>query len=1367
MAKKRTEQSGVNSRPPVASGELTNEQQMIMANIQANPRLLFMPEYAQWRDYYRRNSQNYVDSLFNNLPKEVQDDIYNNDRAGFGALSDKAKNAYRGDKGASMTREGMKEAGNTIGNVFWDEVAPYIPVLGTGKDWYDFYQDPTLGNLSWALIGTAADSGIVRGAKRIVNGFKGRQIVDNIDNVADARKRQFASNFDLGKGDANVDLSDLTKRGLISADDAADYADRIRKAGKRDIQPILDEIKSKTRNEITKGVAQTVGGLGVDTFIANEQQLQNEGLEPWIINISNQPWSKYTIEDIPLMLRGEEPDNIDYSKTIRAHGGVIQQTGNSNMRRRIQSPANIFVAGGIADQLNLFETGGPGEFGWTGQQINNNIVDRSAIDSPMTNYLSSIKTNQPSGNLVTTTPDYVKNTGTASYRQKSDLSNLNADNLIAGATGIIGGTIGNATLTSKNQQLKNQFADESSTATSLTNNNQFNYGASTTTGLLNQIKTNPISRITPNDAVVNWKDLRPSKGQQWANAGKAAGSGAAIGGMIGTIGGPVGTAIGAGIGAVIGGASAAIGSLFGRRKAKKEAAAREAERQRTIALQNYANTAMASQNQYAINNAVTAQENLASNMQQANFHAYGGPIDPDDEEVEIPSTTAVNNVRPDLDSALMVNNRIDELMRKNARTTDQMTYDEVKTKTNQMLDAYSDPTRFKNTDMAEYVGGNGLGFGGMFDITPTSFGLANQQMNISRQNTIDKIKMNDGLNINKFDFGGMATMPMSANPDITEINAGGTHEQNPNMGVQVGVDSRGVPNLVEEGEVIWKRPSNTLMGKNIFANGGQGNTEYVFSNRWYPTDDLLAEVGIAKKSNSKGKPKEPTKSYADRAKEINKQAKERPNDVITKNTINKDLEKLANAQEKERAMREAQAAAQEQAARRNMAMGLGSLMGQGMNPMQNMIAQRQQNAPNEDQSLTEYNRGGTPMMMAYGGPKNLFAYPTNNPLINNPKYGYSTYDPLSNSRTIYGDPTDPPETTSTTTTTASNNPPDGYPYDWVTGLDPSKNAGNPAFESGRNGSISTGERRSWQEVYKNVMRPSLNENIDAMPKAMTVTDKDLPTLGMTINMEPGYNTYDGPEYNPSLMKTSWLRYAPVAGAFVNVANDMAGKNAPDFSLVDRLSAEANKGTFVPVSSTPVGNYLAYRPLDINYQLNKINAQANATNRALENASGGNRNNYIANLLAADYNAQLGIGEAIRKAEESNIAQNQVVENFNRDTNKFNSEEDLKAQMANQAALASLRQFKLSGLSDAAKLRYQMQMDDLSRRHANFTSLFNNLGEVGRDALNYNMVMSNPALLYALSKNGKVDYKGETAYDKDEKASKKKQKKTKSDEDATA
>lgn len=1000
-------------------------------------------------------------------------------------------------------------------------------------------------------------------------------------------------------------------------------------------------------------------------------------------------------------------------------------------RKRIQSPANLFVAGGIADQINLFETGGPGELGWTGQQINNNIVDRSAIDSSRTNYLSSIKTdpNQPSGNLVTTAPDYKQNTGLASYKQdgfKFDTSGLDAAS--AGTMGVASAMAANIMPTEKANELRQKFGDAQNQATTMANNSVFNYGASTTEGLLNQIGSTKVDKLVPDMNTVNWKDLRPSKGKQWLNVGKA-----------GLAGASAGTAILPGWGTLIGGAvglvAGGLGSLFGRRKAKNEADKLNRERQNAVALQNHANSMGVAYNQHAINSAINAQQSMVANNALANYHAYGGPVDPP-KESEIPSTTAVNNIRPDLDSTLMAYNKAKALLEKDARTIDQLSYDEVKEKANQMIDAYSDPTRFKNTDMAEYVGGNGLAFGGMFDITPTSFGLFNQQMDVSRQNTIDKVKMNDGLNMNKFDFGGMASMPVDNNPDVTEVNAGGTHEQNPNMGVQVGVDGKGVPNLVEEGEVIWKRPSNTLMGKNIFADGGSTNSEYVFNNRWFPSDELLAEVGIAKKPNGSKKQNEPTKTYADRAKDINKDAKERPNDPITKNTINKNLEKLAAAQEKDRAMREMQAAAQEQAARRNMALGMNSMMGQGMNPMQDMVAQRQQNAPNDNQSLTEYNRSGSPMLMAYGGDVNLFEGGGNTYLMN--KYGSTnakkedpyTADFRQNMQSKVNEIFD---------RSKMPLPPDYWTFP----------GGRGAFYDGGGGSY--GYRYSMQTGKlsgTDGSRFEIEDKKTPFPQYMYVNTGE---LERNNNIKNGTTPTDETEYDPSLMRTSWLRYAPVAGAFINVAKDMAGKDTPDFSLVNKLEADANKGTFVPVSSVPVGNYLSYNPLDINYTANKLNAQSNATMRALENASGGQRNNYLANLAAANYNAQIGLGEAMRGAAESNIAQNQAVEGFNRDTNKFNSEEDLKAQMANQAALASLRQFKLSGLSEAARMKYQMQMDDLSRRYANFTSLFNNLGEVGRDALNYNMVMSNPALYYDMAKNGRVGYKGA----RDDKSKKKK------------
>ena len=70
------------------------------------------------------------------------------------------------------------------------------------------------------------------------------------------------------------------------------------------------------------------------------------------------------------------------------------------------------------------------------------------------------------------------------------------------------------------------------------------------------------------------------------------------------------------------------------------------------------------------------------------------------------------------------------------------------------------------------------------------------------------------------------------------IDNGGTHEQNPFEGVQMGIDAQGIPNMVEEGEVVWN--------------------DYVFSNRLKPTKEF------------KDKYKVKGDTFADVAKEMQK-----------------------------------------------------------------------------------------------------------------------------------------------------------------------------------------------------------------------------------------------------------------------------------------------------------------------------------------------------------------------------------------------------------------------------------------------------------------------------------------------------------------
>ena len=127
-------------------------------------------------------------------------------------------------------------------------------------------------------------------------------------------------------------------------------------------------------------------------------------------------------------------------------------------------------------------------------------------------------------------------------------------------------------------------------------------------------------------------------------------------------------------------------------------------------------------------------------------------------------------------------------------------------------------------------------------------------------------KWHHSLGGNLFDEGGLMFQHGGIFPNgITIIGNGGTHEENPFEGVQIGVDNQGVPNMVEEGEVIWQ--------------------DYVFSNRLQPSK------AFKKKYKVKGK------TFADVAKELQKESEERPNDPISKRGLEDSMAKLMMEQE--------------------------------------------------------------------------------------------------------------------------------------------------------------------------------------------------------------------------------------------------------------------------------------------------------------------------------------------------------------------------------------------------------------------------------------------------------------------------------------
>lgn len=215
-----------------------------------------------------------------------------------------------------------------------------------------------------------------------------------------------------------------------------------------------------------------------------------------------------------------------------------------------------------------------------------------------------------------------------------------------------------------------------------------------------------------------------------------------------------------------------------------------------------------------------------------------------------------------------------------------------------------------------------------------------------------------------------------------------------------------------------------------------------------------------------------------------------------------------------------------------------------------------------------------------------------------------------------------------------------------------------------------------------------------------------------------------------------LRYAPVVGAAIGLGQNLFSR--PDYTSADAILEAANQaGNYTPIEYTPIGNYLQYRPLDRNYYLTKLNAQAGATRRAIMNTTSPSRN---AALLAADYNAQGRLGDLARQAEEYNLAQRQAIETFNRGTNQTNAEMGLKAAMANQEAALKARSSRLIGVAQAMAVRDAVDARRAASMSANLTNFFNSLGDIGREEYSRNMIMSNPALYYSIDNKGNITYK---------------------------
>lgn len=201
-------------------------------------------------------------------------------------------------------------------------------------------------------------------------------------------------------------------------------------------------------------------------------------------------------------------------------------------------------------------------------------------------------------------------------------------------------------------------------------------------------------------------------------------------------------------------------------------------------------------------------------------------------------------------------------------------------------------------------------------------------------------------------------------------------------------------------------------------------------------------------------------------------------------------------------------------------------------------------------------------------------------------------------------------------------------------------------------------------------------------------------------------------------KNTFSRYAPIVGSAIGAVQNVFQK--PDYTNSDLILNAVNNLSRNKVSPTLLNEYLNYSPIDRSYYLNQLKAQSGATRRALMN-SGINPGQRIAGLLAADYNAQQGIADTLLKSDMYNEQLKQNIAQFNRGTSQYNSGALMQAA-AHNAQLAQARDnMRLSGISTAANMRELSDTALANSRSANLTNFFDNLGALGRENRDANML----------------------------------------------
>lgn len=499
---------------------------------------------------------------------------------------------------------------------------------------------------------------------------------------------------------------------------------------------------------------------------------------------------------------------------------------------------------------------------------------------------------------------------------------------------------------------------------------------------------------------------------------------------------------------------------------------------------------------------------------------------------------------------------------------------------------------------------------------------------------------------------------------VTIIGEGGTHEQNPYEGVLVGVDAQGTPNLVEEGEVIFN--------------------DYVYSNRLKPTAKQLEDVKL--------NPKFEGMTFADIAKEVQKESSIRPLDPISKNTLVDSMSKLTAIQEETRANK----------AQRQFMKEFRAMIPEEQQDTLMQTMPQEESQPSEmmsEQDAMNMLNGRTPRAyqdireempqmedeeFAFGG--NLFengGLPYNNSngfkYFNNGTYDKDYLEWLNNLK-FEG------EQGQALFNQLSEHYKKYYPNDTLTK--------EKAIQLGQDNKFGDFHSIFGLAYDKSKFKaiPSITPNPILTPNKVDYSYKN--KLAKKEDTKHKDNSFEYPNSN-------FLQFAPVLGSLIGLFD-----NEPNYSNAD-LIAKGRRG-IRDVKARAIGNYLQYNPFDTNFEQNKLAGITAGTQRAVINNSA-NRGQAIASLLPLYGQELTQLGQLYRNAKEYNDTQRKAVADFNRGTDLYNAQFGMQADQTN----SSLDAQRANLYSQEANMRDAIETAASQAKSQNITNIFDNLGNLGR------------------------------------------------------